>query len=147
VRWCARTIVQLHCALWASRPQLKRDRLDSTHMIQLSLLEQDILGDMASDSHGVGELVGFIRSANPFFNNGEIFRELYDLLDRWIARGWLQLRPSLAYPTDLKSIDELLPFLNRVGPDAMDIDSNAVLPEVDLTDQAFVDVEWLRGAV
>src|SRR2546426_503765 len=102
---------------------------------------------VASASHGVGELVGFIRSANPFFNNGEIFRELYDLLDRWIARGWLQLRPSLAYPTDLKSIDELLPFLNRVGPDAMDIDSNAVLPEVDLTDQAFVDVEWLRGAV
>ena len=116
-------------------------------MIQLSPLEQDILGDMASDSHGVGELVGFIRSANPFLNNTEIFQELCDLLDRWIARGWLQLRPSLAHPTDLTSIDQLLPFLNRVGPDAMDIHSNTALPEVDLTDQAFVDVEWLRGAV
>ena len=102
---------------------------------------------MASDSHGVGELVGFIRSTNPFLTNTEIFRELYDLLETWIARDWLQLRPSLAHPTDLKRIDELLPFLNRVGPDAMDIDSNTVLPEVDLTDQAFVDVEWLRGAV
>ena len=116
-------------------------------MIELSPLEQDILGDMASDSHGVGELVGFIRSANPYFTNFDIFGELRALLQRWIGRGWLQLCDSSQRRAGLGTIHDLLPFLDRVGPDAMHVDSDVPLPEIGLTDQAFIDIEWLRGAV
>jgi hypothetical protein len=116
-------------------------------MIALTPLEQDILGDMAGDSHGVGELVGFIRSSNPYFTNFDIFADLRALLERWIARGWLRLCHSPERRSGLSSIQDLLPFLDRVGPDAMDVESKVTLPEINLTDQAFIDVEWLRGAV
>ena len=116
-------------------------------MIDLSPLEQDILGDMAWDSHGVGELVGFIRSANPYFDNFQIFRDLRALLDRWIGRGWLKMAESSERRAGVATIGDLLPFLDRVGPEAMDVDSAVPLPEIALTDQAFDDVEWLKGAV
>ncbi len=116
-------------------------------MIPLTPLEQDILGDMAGDAHGVGELVGFIRAANPYYTNSEIFAALHALLARWIDRGWLRLHGASHSRTGLNDVGDLLPYLDRLGSDAMDPESDLPLPALDLTDQAFVDITWLRGAV
>jgi hypothetical protein len=117
---------------------------NGTPVIDLSPVEQDILGDMAFDSHGVGELVGFIRSANPYFNDSDIFHKLRALLERWIGRGWLKVCDSHKRRAGPSTVGDLLLLLDRVGPDAMDVESDVELPEVGLTDQAFDDVEWLR---
>jgi hypothetical protein len=112
--------------------------------MQLTELETDILGDMAEDSHGVGELVGFIRSRDPGASNAAIFRQLRTLLASWIARGWLQLASPNRPRAGLLSIDQLLPWLDGHGPEVVGLDSQVVLPEVDLTDRALADVPWLR---
>ncbi len=115
--------------------------------MHLSSLEEDILGDMAQDSHGVGELVGFIRSRDPSAPNDAVFQQLHLLLSSWVGRGWLQLGPPGRPTAGLGSIAELLPWLDRHGPPVVGLDSSVQMPEVDLTSQAFDDVPWLRGAV
>ena len=116
-------------------------------MISLTPLESDILGDMASDSHNVGELVGFIRSDNPHFTDSDIFRDLINLLSTWIDRGWLSVVAKPSYGQPMASVAELIPYLEHHGVAAVAVESDIKLPEVDLTKQAFLDVEWLRGAV
>ena len=116
-------------------------------MVQLTPLEADILGDMACDSHGVGEIVGFIRSANPYADDFVVFRLTRELLDSWIQRGWLDLAPEPRPQGGLRGIEELLPLLDQLGPRAVSLENYIRLPEIDLTNQAFHDVEWLRGAV
>src|SRR5262245_21774304 len=112
-------------------------------VMELTELEQDILGDMASDSHGVGELVGFIRSRDPEASNEAIFARLHELLSSWLRRGWLQLGPPHRPRAELSSVDQLLPWLDSHGPPVVGVDSQVELPEVDLTDRAFADVPWL----
>ena len=113
----------------------------------LSPLEADILGDMAWDAHGIGELAGFIRAASPEASDVEVFGQTRALLANWIERGWLDIGPADRERVGLRDITELLPFLDRLGPSILSVQSSDPLPEVDLTEQAFQDVEWLRGAV
>jgi hypothetical protein len=115
--------------------------------MELTELEQDILGDMREDSHGVGELVGFIRSRDPAAPDAIIFTRLRALLATWIARGWLQLGPGHRPRAGLASITDLLPWLDGHGPSVVGLDSEVVLPEVDLTRRAYADVPWLGDAV
>jgi hypothetical protein len=49
-------------------------------MIPLTELEADILGDLAWDSHLVGEIIGFVRSANPLEDDFGVYRLTYSLL-------------------------------------------------------------------
>ena len=116
-------------------------------MIPLTPLESDILGDMAWDSHSVGEIIGFIRSANSWYSDVEIYQELIALLRSWVERGWLRVLEKPTYGVGLNDISELIPYLEHHGPDLVSLESDVPLPEIDLTDQAFEDVEWLRGAV
>jgi hypothetical protein len=115
--------------------------------MQLSPLEEDILGEMARDSHGVGELAGFVRAAQPELDDAGVFRLTRALLATWIERGWLALGSDPRPRAGISSIDDLLPLLDRHGPRALALDGNVELPEVDLTLQAYRDVAWLRGAV
>ncbi|MGH7623686.1 MAG: hypothetical protein ACREOJ_00010, partial [Gemmatimonadaceae bacterium] len=116
-------------------------------MIPLTELEADILGDMAWDSHLVGEIIGFVRSANPLADDFSVYRLTYSLLESWIDRGWLQLAPKPHNCEGLSTIRGLLPYFERHGVDVVSTECIVDLPEIDLTDQAFLDVEWLRGAV
>lgn len=111
---------------------------------ELTPLEQDILGDMAWDSHGVGELAGFYRAANPAATDTDVFGFVRGLIATWIERGWLVLGPEDRDRAGLQSIDEVLGFLDAFGPDVLSIESERRLPEVDLSEQAFQDVGWLR---
>ena len=116
-------------------------------MIPLTPLESEILGEMAWDSHLVGEIMGFVRSSMPYPSDYSVFRETYELLDKWIERGWLDLGKQPHDCEGISTIQDVLPYLERHGPSLTSPESDVPLPEVDLTDKAFLDVEWLRGAV
>jgi len=116
-------------------------------MVPLTQMESDILGDLAWDDHYLGEVVAMVRGAHPLGDDYGVYRELVALLESWIARGWLTLAPRRTRPGLLSSIEQLVPYLEQYGPDAVTEESDVVLPEVTLTEQAFRDVEWLRGVV
>jgi hypothetical protein len=112
---------------------------------ELTALEQDILGDMAWDSHGIGELAGFYRAANPTATDADVFDFVRDLISSWIDRGWVTIGPENRERVGLESIDDVVGFLHEYGPDLFSLDSDRRLPEVNLTEQAFHDVPWLRA--
>jgi hypothetical protein len=115
--------------------------------MELTKLECDILEQMAWDAHNVDEIIGFIRASSSYLGDFEIYRLTHDLLATWIDRGWLTLgKPGPDKPR-LASVNEVLTFLEQHGPEAVSLDSEVPLPDITLTDQAFLDVEWLRGAV
>lgn len=105
------------------------------------------MGDLASDSPNVGEIIGFVRSSNPLQSDYDVHRATLTLLTSWIERGWLRVVPQPAYGLPMRTIEELMPYLEHHSIDVAAPDSSIPLPEIDLTDQAFADVEWLRGAV
>ena len=102
---------------------------------------------MAWDSYHLGEVISFIRGADPLLDDFTLYRTTLALLNSWIARGWLSLaiRPTL--PPVLSSIDQLAPYLEECGVQVVSEENQVRLPEVELTEQAFRDVEWLRGVV
>ena len=116
-------------------------------MMQLTALEVDILGDMAWDSHFVGEIADFIRSAEPLLDDFGVYHQVLDLLESWTERGWLRVAERPSQPADLTTMEQLITRITRDGAVAASEDSTVAHVEVDLTDQAFRDVEWLRGAV
>jgi len=82
--WQARTIVQLHGAGRASRPQLKRDPLGSTAVKPMNLLGWLLC---------LGGLFGLIATRLGWYNDGGVMRRLdwfnvYGILERsWIGGG------------------------------------------------------------
>lgn len=116
-------------------------------MVQLTALEVDILGDMVWDSHLVGEIAGFVRSTEPFLDGFGVYHQMLELLESWTARGWLRLAEKPSQPTDMTTMEQLIARITREGVVAVSEDSTVAHVEIDLTDQAFRDVEWLRGAV
>jgi hypothetical protein len=116
-------------------------------MLQLTALEVDILGDMAWDSHFVGEIVGFVRTAEPLLDDVGVYRQTLELLESWTARGWLRVAREPMRPADPNTMEQLIDRVMREGTVVVSKDSMVAHVRIDLTDQAFLDVEWLRGAV
>lgn len=116
-------------------------------MVELTPLEADILGDMAGDSHLVGEIVGFVRAADKFADDYGIYHQAFALLESWTSRGSLQLADKASRPVGLRTMEQLIAQFGLEGIRAVSEESDVWLVEIDLTDQAFRDVEWLRGAV
>lgn len=116
-------------------------------MVPLTPLESEVLGEMAWDSYRLDEVICFVRDASPLLDQFGLYREITALLETWIARGWLMLAKRPTRPHFLSSIEQVLSYLERLGPDVVGEENLAEFPEVELTDQAFRDVEWLRGLV
>jgi hypothetical protein len=116
-------------------------------VVPLTALECDILADMAGDSHFTGEILGFVRSCHALDDEFELYRRTYGLLESWIGRGWLETVETPRRQSSVKTIADLLPYLDMHGVDAFTEERLGELPELGLTRQAFVDVEWLQGAV
>jgi hypothetical protein len=116
-------------------------------MVPLTPLETDILGDMAWDSHFVGEIVGFVRSTDAYADDFSVYRQTVALLEAWTERGWLQLADKPTLPPHVRTMEQLLAEFSHEGVRAVSDESVIAHIEIDLTDQAFRDVEWLRGAV
>lgn len=95
----------------------------------------------------MGEIAGFIRSAEPLLDDFGVYRQMLELLESWTARGWLRVAEKPSQPADLTTMEHLIARIMQEGVVAVSEDSTVAHVEVDLTDQAFRDVEWLRGAV
>jgi hypothetical protein len=102
---------------------------------------------MAWDSYHLGEVVSFVRDADPSQDEFGVYRTLIALLESWNARGWLMLAARPTGPVIVTSVEQVVPYLEQYGVWAIAAESDVTLPELELTDQAFRDVEWLRGVV
>ena len=116
-------------------------------MIPLTPLESEVLGLMSWDSYHLGEIVSVVRGADALQDEFSVFRTLIALLESWIARGWLMLAARPTFPAVVRSIEQVVPYLEQHGVQAIAEESDLALPELELTEQAFRDVEWLRGVV
>jgi len=116
-------------------------------MVPLTPLESEVLGLMSWDSYHLGEIVSVVRGADPLHDDFGVYRTLVALLESWIARGWLTLASRPTFPTVLPSVEQVVPYLEQYGVQAIAEESDIALPELELTEQAFRDVEWLRGVV
>ena len=112
--------------------------------MNLTEIEQDFLGDLAMDSHGIWEVFELIRGRGSERSDSEIFRIGRNLLQAWVERDWVALSASPLHPTTVRSLSEALRTIDELGPLATRYFEGA--PSIDLTDRARNDVPWLSGA-
>jgi hypothetical protein len=108
-------------------------------VIKLSKLEEDFVGDLAQDNHGVWEAFEFARFHYPGAVKSEVWTIGRDLLNSWISRGWLEVRSGVGDPLPTSALTRLL----DEGPGrAMQPlrDSLWLVP----ASRAFEDITWLR---
>ncbi len=106
-------------------------------------IETDILGDFAQDDHSLYELFEFVRGHQPRASDSEVLTAGRQILATWLQRGWLQLAGDGAMWGAARSVDDLLPLVDRLGPNATRFFVGS--PWVRLTTKAVSDVPWLRG--
>jgi hypothetical protein len=116
-------------------------------MVPLTPLESEVLGLMSWDSYHLGEIVSVVRGFDRLQDEYSVYRTLTALLESWIARGWLMLAARPTFSPFLTSVEQVVPYLEAYGLRAIAEESDVALPELELTEQAFRDVEWLRGVV
>ena len=113
--------------------------------MELTTLEQDLLGDMAQDDHCLFEVFQFVR-----LHHGEQLAVVRlvgrQLLASWIARGWLQTVDGPVGPTNTRpvAISQVLELVDRA--ETLDAAFLGAETRLRLTEQAYADVEWLSRA-
>jgi len=110
--------------------------------MKLSELEEDFLGDLSEDTHGVWEVFEFARMHHPSFSDQEIFETGRDLLKSWIERQWLRLSDEPLYPTATENLEQMLAEVERLEIKATMYYGGA--PSIEVTDKTYEDVTWLR---
>jgi hypothetical protein len=113
--------------------------------MDLTSLENDLLGDLRGDDHSLYEVFGFVRHHHPGSDDREVFCIGRELVATWIGRGWLALAGSGAQWAGLRSVDELVPSLDRLDVEATRYFVGS--PWVTLAPKALSDVDWLRPVV
>ena len=111
--------------------------------MQIDPLETDILGDLAQDDHSLYEIFEFVRGRQPDASDSEILATGRQILTNWVQRGWLQLAGDGAMWGAAKSVADLLPLVDRLGPDVTRFFLGS--PWLRLTSKAVSDVPWLGG--
>ena len=109
--------------------------------ISLSTFEEDVIGDLAQDSHELWELYAFARNHYEKASDEEILKRGNELLSVWVERGWLKAFESRS---SLVAIEpkQLLIDVHELGQAAVDPKKGSIL--LALTDRASSDIEWLR---
>ena len=113
--------------------------------MQLSELENDILGDLNEDTHGVWEVFEFARMHYPSYSDQQIFEIGRGLLESWHERQWLRLSDTPLYQTRTQTLGEMLEQINQLGIKATKYYEGA--PSIELTTKTYEDVVWLRRAI
>lgn len=113
--------------------------------MDLTQLERDLIGDMAQDDHCLFEIFQFVR-----LHHGDDLATVRavgrDLLASWVARGWLETvsGPPFEDDTSPVTITDVLGLVDRA--EILDAGFVGADTWLRLTDQAYVDVEWLSPA-
>jgi hypothetical protein len=97
----------------------------------LSDLEIDLLGDLASDNHGLWEVFEFARLHNKSASPSEIFQIGKGLLEKWGSRGWLEFVSESGAPLNVGNAGE---YVATLDPSAMEPKANS--PWIKPTDVA-----------
>jgi hypothetical protein len=113
--------------------------------MELTALEQDLLGDLAEDDHALREIFEFVRlhhGSHP----ATVRRLGSELLATWNARGWLEIVDKLPdWPGYMAaSMDEVLTLVDAA--ESLGVDFRGAGTWLRLTPQAYADVEWLSRA-
>jgi len=87
--------------------------------MQLSQLQQDLLGDLAEHTHGIWEVFAFVKLHHPLANDAEIFFIGREVLQRRIERGWLLLAAQPLQPTTVTTLAEAIRLLDSMGSSAI----------------------------
>ena len=112
--------------------------------MELSTLEKDLLGDLASNDHSLHEVFAFVRLHFPKANDVEVLRIGRELIVAWIERGWLALAGSGPMYVGVSAVGDLPAMVDRLGADATRFFLGS--PWIRLTSKARTDVEWLSPA-
>jgi hypothetical protein len=112
--------------------------------MELAKLEEDFLGDLSQDVHGVWEVFEFVRLHTPGLTDEKVFEQGVTLINRWFKSGWIAVSDSPVQPSTIRTEVELKAQLSQVGSQATRYFKNA--PSIEITDQAYNDITWLRGA-
>jgi hypothetical protein len=110
--------------------------------MDLSPLEDDLLGDLAQDRHGIWEVFEFVRLHYPDAREPEVGVRGHDLITQWLARGWLQAEREDGTPLDVTVLEQ------AIGPDLQRHQTGPVpnAPWLALTARAKIDVPWIGPA-
>jgi hypothetical protein len=109
--------------------------------MQLSKLEEDVLGDLAEDAYELWEIFTFVRCHHPGLQKAEVIHRGRELIEAWMDRGWLQASRSRDDDEKL-SRSEVFAIFDSLGPQVVDPLRATIL--LNLTDRAAHDVEWIR---
>ncbi len=108
--------------------------------MDLTDLEVDILEEMLHDSYELWEWYVFIRTYYPDMSESEVVEYGYNLFLTWIERDWLVFYCSRADMSLLPNV-EFIQIIEELKDDAANPNRANIV--FDLSEKAFLDVEWL----
>jgi len=73
--------------------------------------------------------MGFVRQQISYPTDFAVYRETYQLLEKWIDRGWLDLADKPHGCEGISSIQDLLPYLERHGASIVSEESDENFPK------------------
>jgi len=96
--------------------------------------EADFFGDLATDTHGLWEVFGFVRLHHPDLSEKQVFERGRAHITRWIDAGRLRLSDAPLHPSTITSLSQIPEFLQRHGSAVtLYVDDS---PSLDITDEA-----------
>jgi hypothetical protein len=110
--------------------------------MNLSPLENDLLGDLAQDDHSLYEIFEFVRLHHPALEGQGVLAMGRALVSSWVERNWLEFAGDGAMWRSARAVTDLVPIIDRLGPDVLRYFVGS--PWLRLAPQAYADVEWLR---
>jgi hypothetical protein len=98
--------------------------------MNLSPLENDLLGDLAQDDHSLYEMFEFVRLHHPALEDQGVLAMGRALVSSWVERNWLELAGDGAMWGSARTVTDLVPIIDRLGQDVL---------------HYFVGSPWLRS--
>jgi hypothetical protein len=112
--------------------------------VELSRLEEDLIGDLAQDDHALYEVFFFVRHhAGDEPDERTILPLGRVLLDSWIQRGWLAIAPNPSETARIDQVAQIIPLVDSLGETATQYFVGA--PWLRLGKKAYEDLPWLRA--
>jgi hypothetical protein len=105
--------------------------------MKLSRLEEDLVGDLAQDDHGLWEVFQFVRLHSPSLTDEEVFQAGRDLIASWSERGWLEVVDA----SGVGAASSLVGLVDQLGQKALEASEAAPLLRLSKVGRSAID--WL----